>query len=570
MDGRIVIGTELDTKSFENQIAKLEDELEGLVATEQILSEDSTWNTQSEEAIKLRSDIEKVNNRLVEMRKRQQDLDNIGFKGISEKMDSIGNSLQGTIRNVTKWGLALMGIRGAYSFISQSMSTLSSQDSVMATKIEYIRWAIANTIKPVIEWIINAIYKILGLFGGLIKSITGYNIFASATTKNFEKMKKSTGAIGKNTGKIKKDLYGWDEMTRVGESGGAFGGGSGGIGGDIQNASDKLPELNKEVEKFSKKIKNWFLGGYDTFGEALKNAPKDIFKNLKFALKDELYDKVLKPYLVDPMIKGYKEAFGPLYQYVKKNVFEPLKKEFKPVIDKFKQDMQPITSWIDENIIKPLKNKFGGFKKDVSGYKDEFIRQFAPFINKVIDMLNSAFGIFGVNIKHVDDSVTKTGNNIEEKIDKSVKDTIDSTKNLNNSFSNLPNKIKTTIEIVANTIKARNSIIDLLKDIGSAGIEGAVGIKGSIDNAIKKIKARKGAVINLPGRGVPVGSSVYGGESGREGVIPLTDSQQMELLGEAIGKYITINANITNSMNGRVISRELQKIQNESNFASNR
>ena len=60
------------------------------------------------------------------------------------------------------------------------------------------------------------------------------------------------------------------------------------------------------------------------------------------------------------------------------------------------------------------------------------------------------------------------------------------------------------------------------------------------------------------------------GESGREGVIPLTDSQQMALLGEAIGKYITINANITNSMNGRIISRELQKIQNEQSFASNR
>ena len=49
-----------------------------------------------------------------------------------------------------------------------------------------------------------------------------------------------------------------------------------------------------------------------------------------------------------------------------------------------------------------------------------------------------------------------------------------------------------------------------------------------------------------------------------EGVIPLTDSQQMALLGEAIGRYITVNANIVNTMNGRVISKELQKVQNES------
>ena len=82
-------------------------------------------------------------------------------------------------------------------------------------------------------------------------------------------------------------------------------------------------------------------------------------------------------------------------------------------------------------------------------------------------------------------------------------------------------------------------------------------------------KLASGGIINQPGRGVPIGSAV-GGERGMEGVIPLTDSQQMALLGEAIGKYITINANITNTMNGRVISRELQKVQNESNFAYNR
>lgn len=81
------------------------------------------------------------------------------------------------------------------------------------------------------------------------------------------------------------------------------------------------------------------------------------------------------------------------------------------------------------------------------------------------------------------------------------------------------------------------------------------------------IKYASGGIINQPGRGVPL---AVGGEAGREGVIPLTDSQQMALLGEAIGKYITINANITNTMNGRVLSRELQKIQNEESFASNR
>lgn len=59
------------------------------------------------------------------------------------------------------------------------------------------------------------------------------------------------------------------------------------------------------------------------------------------------------------------------------------------------------------------------------------------------------------------------------------------------------------------------------------------------------------------------------GERGAEGVIPLTDSQAMATLGEAIGRYVTINANITNKMNGRVISREIQQIMANQDFAYN-
>ena len=43
----------------------------------------------------------------------------------------------------------------------------------------------------------------------------------------------------------------------------------------------------------------------------------------------------------------------------------------------------------------------------------------------------------------------------------------------------------------------------------------------------------------------------------------------METLGEEIGKHIVINATVINSMNGRVLSRQIQQIQNERSFAYN-
>ena len=72
----------------------------------------------------------------------------------------------------------------------------------------------------------------------------------------------------------------------------------------------------------------------------------------------------------------------------------------------------------------------------------------------------------------------------------------------------------------------------------------------------------------MPSRGVPIGGA-YAGESGVEGVLPLTDSQAMETLGETIGKYITIYNVVENRMNGRVLDRQIIKTQGQQNFAYN-
>ena len=44
----------------------------------------------------------------------------------------------------------------------------------------------------------------------------------------------------------------------------------------------------------------------------------------------------------------------------------------------------------------------------------------------------------------------------------------------------------------------------------------------------------------------------------------------METLGEAIGRYITINANIPVSVGNRQIARVIKKINTESDFEINR
>lgn len=73
-----------------------------------------------------------------------------------------------------------------------------------------------------------------------------------------------------------------------------------------------------------------------------------------------------------------------------------------------------------------------------------------------------------------------------------------------------------------------------------------------------------GGLINRPGPGVAIG-----GERGTEGVVPLTDSQQMARLGEAIGRYVNLRAEIPVSIGNRQVAREIRNINADESFAFN-
>lgn len=131
-----------------------------------------------------------------------------------------------------------------------------------------------------------------------------------------------------------------------------------------------------------------------------------------------------------------------------------------------------------------------------------------------------------------------------------------------NAFKGVINVVLSKIESILNTpIKQINNLIDAINTLPGVSM-------GKL-STFKLPRLAKGGIINLPGKGVPVGGAI-GGERGREAVLPLTDNQQMQLLGEAIGRYITVNNVLNNYMNSRLISREIKKSDNESDFAFNR
>lgn len=520
MDGQIVIGTKIDTKSFESQIDALEDKLDTLTKEYSVAMKDADFP--EEEILKYRKEIEQTTNKLIKLKKQQDDLGKTGLQNIGKSMSSI-------ISKVTKWGLAVFGVRSAYMFVRQAMSTLSQYDDQMATDLEYISWVIANTLKPVIEWIIEATYKVLGAFGALIKAISGVNIFANSSAKAFEKIKKNAKATSKATKEIKKDLYGWDEATRIEESSGL----AGGIG------STKTPSIDIEKETD------------DMFEKAKKNA-KEInalatvpFVYIYLKIKDAwdksidllkgTYNDILKPYIITPI---------------------------KNTINKTKELLKPITNFFDEHFVSPIKGMFSNLRQAL-----------APIINGIIDDVNHLLEPLGLKIPRIEDKIKKGTIATEKTVTGAIKNIKTSADNLTNKDYKLDIKSATLSNITKGLTNTTNSLKTLtsktwnIKTSWQAQATSGA-LQGLKNLTINLPKMAKGGILNNPGRGVPVGGAIAG-EKGREFYMPLQDEQMLNMVGEAIGRYVTINLTNTIKMNARQIAKETKRVSAENDFATN-
>lgn len=572
MDGRVIIGTELDTKSFEAQISELEDKLDTLSQEYETALKDADFP--EDELIKYRKEIETTTNKIIDLRKKQEELSQT--PGI---IGNIGQSMEGVIKKVTRWGLAIFGIRSAYMMIRQAINTLASEDDAIAADIEYIRWLLAQTLKPVVEWIINTVYFLIGLLDGILSRISSISILAGKGTDAFKNMKKSTGGMSKDLANAKKQLAGFDEMNVLTDT--KASGGGGGIEdaidpSKIEKGKKQAEDLVSEWEKFGKEMEetlnlpleawfksfgNWGLAvrGVTEFVHGLWEAVNGLFQFLGGVL-DVIVglitgdtEKVQKGifnmldglwHVIDGLLKavwGLIQTIVGLIIGIVGTLVDLIVEFVKWGWDTNVKILSSIGKWVYDNIIKPVADFFTGLwngiiegvKNAVKWVKDTF-NSIVGFFRGIIDTIMGFFKTIGTN----------AGNAI------------------GGAFKSVVNGVLGAIESILNfPIRSINKLIDVINKVPGINL-GKLG-------TFSLPRLAKGGIINMPGRGVPVGNAIAG-ERGAEGVIPLTDSQQMELLGQSIGKYITINANITNTMNGRVISKELQKIQAENDFAYNR
>lgn len=136
------------------------------------------------------------------------------------------------------------------------------------------------------------------------------------------------------------------------------------------------------------------------------------------------------------------------------------------------------------------------------------------------------------------------------------------------AVTKLINFLISGIEYMINTliIDAINGLISAVNNIPLVDIPKIPRVSIA---RFKPVLMATGGIIDVPKRGVPLANNVVGGEAGAEGVLPLTNQATMERLGREIGKWITLNIDLTGKIDMRVLYREFIKYQNEQSFARN-
>ena len=508
------------------------------------------------------------------LQKHQKDL-----QEVKKSVDGVASSFGDAVKRAGKLALGIFGIRSAYIWLRQASSQLAQYDQQYATDLEYIKYILVQIIAPTLKSIIH--YVLLGLqyINALLNGLFGINLFTNASAEAFNKMKKNASGVSKAVKEIKKDLVGFDEITRLTEEGAVEG--ATGIAtplidiGDIQGETPKWLQLlidNKDkilavlagIAGAIIAIKAGLTGikalGIGAIIIGVIRAVQNLLKYLDDPKWETFYKIVQDIGLailglgllinsVPLMIAG---ALTLIIGYIAQH-WEEIKRGFNAVIDWIKGLGQNLWNWFFDNINNISKN-FGalgvGIVAIFVGVFDWLTKIVASIVEAVRDMLDGLFK----GVKNIFDGIIDIfRGNFAQGMIKILKGIINA-----------------IIGALNGLISGINGILYPLRSL-IAGLGQVFGKSWTVDTVkIPKIPyVKTGAIINMPNKGTMIGGQAMGGESGREGVIPLTDQQAMAELGREIGKNVLVNLTNITSMNGRIISRELKQVQSEQDFAYN-
>ena len=260
-ENKLIIETELGTKSFDAQYKQLEQKLKAqqkkLEKLLQIKASGKGFakGDINSEIQQTQASVESLSNKMIDLRLKVK---NAGEEtdGMSQKTDFNFKKMGSSIK---RFALSLVGLRSIYSLVSRASSAYLSQDTELADKLKSVWVGLGSFLAPVLEMISNSLLKALGYLNVFIKALTGIDFLARANAKALKAQASAQKELNRQT-------YDFD-VIRTQQDNSSGGGASAGGGGLFQ-----IPELDQNLVNKLQNLAKWLRENWDLIkkvGEAL-------------------------------------------------------------------------------------------------------------------------------------------------------------------------------------------------------------------------------------------------------------------------------------------------------------
>ena len=146
------------------------------------------FDGQNEDLEELAIKIEKAKNKVIDLKNKQDKLDE---QSGSDFWNNFNKGLGAALKKISKWSLAIVGIRSAYNAIRNATSTLSQYNDDMANKINGMKLVMATAMEPRVTRLVNLVYKLMTYVNYIAKAWFNVDLFAKASEKSMQKTKKT-------------------------------------------------------------------------------------------------------------------------------------------------------------------------------------------------------------------------------------------------------------------------------------------------------------------------------------------------------------------------------------------
>ena len=582
-DGKVIIGTTLETKSVDAQIKELEKKLEIMTQTlETDMKIPVELRMTEDERLKLESDIEKTRNRIISLKGSVEEVGN----ETTEMSKKMSKGFDKGIKSLKKFAIRLVGIRTIYGVVSKASSAWLSQDTELAQKLQNVWIGLGSIVAPVIEMISDALLKGLGYLNVFLKALTGVDYIAKANAKALEKQTKAQKGLNKAT-----QDYDFDVIRKQQDVSSTSG-----TGIDTSGLI-KIPELDDRIVKKLQDMAYWLkenwhwikevgiiLGitfGAIAIGKLLANIGNLINNktNGLLGLKGLLVGLAVT-WVISLYLEGYKE--------IKKDM-DNLKQDLNDLIE-LDKEVTNKTQKVNDAYLNALKSgnltkeQRDDIKSITLDTTNSLIRESTAIANntglwqmltgvgqkaqkemeeeiKQVNILAERMKVLYENGDITAEEYDHFANDVLPAVREQAKRAGVSTKELDDTIANMPKSKDIKIKITAEdkTSPTIDSLKNKLIDLSKSFLRNTFGTKKTQTKGYAI-----GGIVTQPTRAL-IGEAGY-----PEAVVPMT-KDYLSTLASEIGRYSNNSGGgvVNVYLDGRLIQRQVKNTQNDRNFATN-